>query len=67
MQEKNHTLITARVLLIASIKIVLEKLTSAYQKKEIQSKLILKTKLHNLRYEDSADLQKNLTDIKKMF
>lgn len=56
-------LITALVLSRASNKIVWEKLTSAYKKKNIQSKSNVGTNSQNIRYKDSTDLQKHLIDL----
>lgn len=51
----------------ATTKDIWRKLTDDYQKENIQSILNLRTKLHNLRYKDTEDLKKYLTDIEIIF
>lgn len=65
--EEPATILTSLLLSGATTKVVWRKLTDSYQKENIQSKLNLRTKLHNLRYKDGNDLQTHLTSLEEIF
>ena len=65
--EEPATLITSILLAGAITKEVWKKLTETYKKENIQSKLNLRTQLHNLRFEEEKDLQGHLTKLEEIF
>ena len=65
--DEPATLITSILLTGATTKEVWKKLTETYKKENIQSKLNLRTQLHNLRFEEENDFQGHLTKLEKIF
>ena len=64
--EEPATIITSLLLAGATTKAVWEKLTDTYHKENIQSKLNLRTKLHNLQLKEESDLQAHLTQLEEI-
>ena len=65
--EEPATLITSLLMADASTKEVWKKLTDSYQKENIQTKLNLRNRLHNIRFKDTDDLQEHLTSLEEIF
>lgn len=65
--KRRAKLITALVISKASIRNLREKLTSAYQKKNIQLERKLSTKLRNVHNKDNAGIQRHLKILEEGF
>ena len=65
--EEPATLITALLLADATARDVWKKLTDSYQKENIQTKLNLRNRLHNVRFKDNDNLQDHFTALEEIF
>lgn len=65
--EEPATLVTSLLMPGAPTRAVWKKLQDTYQKENIQSKLNLQTKIHNIKFDRKSDIQDHMTSLNEIF